>query len=346
MPKPEIASLELEVDRFAGCLVGQALGDALGFIVEGRSPSECAAYVEHALRPRRLLGYSRGRFPIGQYSDDSQLARELVRSFVERRQFDPADYAARIAALFTEGRIVGRGRATEEAAYRIASGVPWQDAGTPAPAAGNGSAMRAAPIGLFFWDDPEAMVAAAHDQGRITHRDPRCSAGAIAIAGATAIVMKEREVHPGSLCSTLSRWTRAFDPVLAEALEDLPRWIRLPPHRAVETIASTGVEPSYTEGWHGISPFVTGSVLWSLYSVLRSPSDYWEVICSAIGVGGDVDTTAAMAGAISGASVGLARIPIEPARLVSDQGEWGYGQLVQLARECHAVHHQRRSSGT
>src|SRR5262249_53888011 len=326
----EVDSLEFEVDRFAGCLVGQALGDALGFIVEGHPPSECAAYVERALRPRRLLGLSRGRFPLGQYSDDSQLARELARSFVDRRHFDPADYAARVAALFVEDRIVGRGRATQEAAYRIARGVPWQDAGTPAPAAGNGSAMRAAPVGLFFWDDPEALIAAAHDQGRITHQDPRCSAGAIAIAGATAIVIGEREVHPASFCSTLSRWTRDFDPVLAEALQDLPRWIQSPPHRAVETIASIGIQPSYTEGWEGISPFVTGSVLWSLYSVLRSPTDYWEVVCSAIAVGGDVDTTAAMAGAISGASVGLGRIPPEPARLVSDQGEWGYQELVEL----------------
>lgn len=48
----------LERDRFAGCLVGQALGDALGFIVEGCPPTECEAYVEAALRPRRLLGYS------------------------------------------------------------------------------------------------------------------------------------------------------------------------------------------------------------------------------------------------------------------------------------------------
>jgi len=147
----------------------------------------------------------------------------LARSIVERRRFDPADYAARVAALFTEERIVGRGRATERAAYRIASGVPWDEAGTPAPAAGNGSAMRAAPVGLFFWDDPEALIAAAHDQGRITHQDLRCSAGAIAIAGATAIVVTEREIHPGSLCATLSGWTREFDSVLAEALPKVGR---------------------------------------------------------------------------------------------------------------------------
>lgn len=323
--------------------MGQALGDALGFIVEGQPPDKCAGYVEHLVRPRRLLGLTRGPFDIGQYSDDTQLARELATSLVERGQFDPADYAGRVAALFTEERIVGRGRATEAAARRIARGVPWQEAGTPAPAAGNGSAMRAAPIGLFFWHDPEALIAAAHDQGRITHQDPRCTAGAIAIAGATAIVIKEGHVHPASLCATLSQWTQGFDPVLAAALQELPHLIALPPHRALETIASTGFEPSYTDGWEGISPFVTGSVLWSLYSVLRSPTDYWEVICSAIAVGGDVDTTAAMAGAIAGASVGLGGIPLEPARLLSDQGEWGYDQLVHLARELHVVHHRRRS---
>ena len=257
---------------------------------------------------------------------------------MERRRFDPTDYAGRIAALFTEDRIVGRGRATEEAAYRIARGVPWQEAGTPAPSAGNGSAMRAAPVGLFFRDDPEALVAAAHDQGRITHRDPRCSAGAIAVAGATAIVSRERPVDAGSLCATLSRWTRDFDPVLAEALQDLPRWIPSPPRQAVEQIRSIGLQPSYTDGWDGISPFVTSSVLWSLYAVLRSPSDYWEVVCTAIAVGGDVDTTAAMAGAIAGAAIGLRGIPPRAARLVSDRGAWGHDALVELARAPHAAH--------
>jgi len=93
-----------------------------------------------------------GFHPFGQYTDDTQLARELLRSLVERRRFDPADYAARIARLFTEGHVVGQGRATEAAADRLAAGVPWDEAGTPSPAAGNGSAMRAAPIGLMLFD--------------------------------------------------------------------------------------------------------------------------------------------------------------------------------------------------
>src|SRR4029077_10898933 len=132
-----------------------------------------------ALVPRRSGGLGLVRFPLGQYSDDTQLARELARSLVRQRRLDPADYAGRIATLFTQNRVVGGGRATVGAARRIADGVPWDMAGTPAPAAGNGSAMRAAPIGLFFCGDPDGLVRAAHDQGRITHQDRRCSAGAI-----------------------------------------------------------------------------------------------------------------------------------------------------------------------
>jgi ADP-ribosylglycohydrolase len=71
-----------EADRFAGCLIGQALGDALGFVVEGSGADVCPAYVETALRPRRLSGHDVGAFPLGQYSDDTQLARELATSFV------------------------------------------------------------------------------------------------------------------------------------------------------------------------------------------------------------------------------------------------------------------------
>jgi ADP-ribosylglycohydrolase len=325
-------------DHFAGCIVGQAVGDAMGFIMEGDSPASCASYVDRVLRPRNLLGQSRGQFPIGQYSDDTQLARELILSFLARDGFDPADYASRIASLFMEDRIVGRGRATQAAAHRIAKGVPWHQAGTAAPAAGNGSAMRAAPVGLLFAHDHQAMIRAAHDQGRITHADPRCSAGAIAIAGATAIVLREDRLDSRSLCARLSEWVRHFDPELTEALERLPSWISKPPDEAIQWVRQVGVQPAYTGGWEGVSPFVTGSVLWSLYSFLRSPDDYWEAICTAIGVGGDVDTTAAMTGAIAGTRVGLSEIPTDATRLITDRGTWEWADLVRLAHELHRVH--------
>ena len=86
--------------------------------------------------------------------------------------------------------------------------------------------------------------------------------------------------------------------------------------------------------WQGISAFVTPSVLWSLYAFLRSPDDYWETICVAIGVGGDTDTMAAMAGAISGARLGVASLPPDLLGQLTDQGDWGADELTELALSC------------
>src|SRR5437762_1328853 len=107
------------LEQMAGSLLGQCLGDALGFVVEGYPPADCAAYVESFLRAGHAGELGRGHFPFGQYTDDSQLARELLQSIAERGELDPADYGRRIAALFAEGRVVGRGRATDEAAQRL-----------------------------------------------------------------------------------------------------------------------------------------------------------------------------------------------------------------------------------
>src|SRR5918997_4981010 len=282
--------------RYSGSLIGQCLGDALGFVVEGEPPEVCREYVEGTLRAGRVGEFGREPFPFGQYSDDSQLARELLQSYVERGRFDPRDYARRIAMIFVENRIVGRGRATEQAAWRLAAGTPWEEAGTPSPSAGNGSAMRAGPVGLLFSDDPEEMVRAAHDQGRITHRDPRCSAGAVAIAGAVTLAVRGEEIEVGRFLYQLAEWATPFEGTVVDALRQLVEWVPLPPEEAATLVSGIGHNPDYPDEVRGISPFVTTSVLWSLYSFLRSPNDYWETVRTAIVVGGDVDTTAATGG--------------------------------------------------
>jgi ADP-ribosylglycohydrolase len=197
--------------------------------------------------------------------------------------------------------------------------------------------MRAGPIGLFYFDDPEGMVRAAHDQGRITHRDPRCSAGAVAIAGAVALALRGEQIDASRFLTRLTGWAGQMYESVAYAIERLAGWVDLPAKEAAPLIASVGRTPDYVDGWQGISPFVTSSVLWSLYSFLRSPEDYWETVCTAIAVGGDVDTTAAMAGAISGAYLGLQAIPRRLAQYLTDQGTWGFAELIELAYECHQL---------
>lgn len=79
-------------------------------------------------------------------------------------------------------------------------------------------------------------------------------------------------------------------------------------------------------------------MVWSLYAFLRAPRDYLDTVCTAIAVGGDVDTTAAMAGAISGAHLGVAALPQELLPHLNDSGTWDADDLRELAEECHRIH--------
>jgi len=331
-------------DQFSGCLIGQCLGDALGFAVEGFSPKACERYVEDILKTGKAGEFGHWPFPFGQYSDDSQLARELMQSYVACRKFDPEDYAERIKMIFIEKRIVAFGYSTKEAAKRLCQGISWEESGAPPPSAGNGSAMRAAPIGLFFFDNPQMLIQAAHAQGRITHKDPRCSAGAVAISGAVALLLQGKLINPESFISSLADWVVAIEPDFATELFKLKKWILIPPEEAVSFISRAGLDADYIDedGWQGISPFVISSVLWSLYSFLRTPDDYWETICTAIAVGGDVDTTAAMAGAISGAYLGIGAVPSHLTNYLTDRGAWKFDELVELAHKCYEIKMQSR----
>lgn len=331
-------------DQYSGCLIGQCLGDATGFVVEGFSPVACKRYVEDFLKTERVGEFGRFPFPFGQYSDDSQLARELMQSYVLCKRFDPADYAERIKLIFIEKRIVGFGYSTKEAVKRLCQGISWEESGAPPPSAGNGSAMRAAPIGLFFFDNPQMLIQAAHDQGRITHKDPRSSAGAVAISGAVALVLQKKTINPESFISSLADWAGAIDRGFASELKKLVQWLSLPPEEAVNYISKAGFDADYVDDdeWKDISGFVISSVLWSLYAFLRSPNDYWETICTAIEVGGDVDTTAAMAGAISGAYLGIGAIPSHLTNYLNDRGTWKLDELVELAHRCYEIKMQSK----
>jgi ADP-ribosylglycohydrolase len=326
-------------EQFSGCLIGQCLGDAAGFVVEGFSPEASVRYVEDYLKTERAGEFGRFPFPFGQYSDDSQLARELMQSFVAQNNFEPADYAERIKRIFAEKRIVGFGYSTKEAAKKLAAGISWEEAGAPPPYAGNGSAMRAGPVGLFFFNDPQRLVQAAYDQGRITHRDPRCSAGAVAISGAVALALQDNILDPERFLGILAEWTAPFDRGLADGLGTVKQSLAMPPEQASALIANIGINTDYIDDdeWKGMPGFVVCSVLWSLYAFLTTPDDYWRTICTAISAGGDTDTTAAMAGAISGAHLGISALPSRLTGYLTDRGTWKLDELIELAHQCYDI---------
>jgi ADP-ribosylglycohydrolase len=321
-------------DAVAGSLLGLALGDALGFVVEGEPPAEAAVYVSDWIRRGRAADRGRSRHRFGQYSDDTQLARELLASLLDREgAWDAAAFAGRVARVFQEGADIGAGPGTRGAALRIAAGTPWSDAGTPAPYAGNGAAMRAGPLGPLFARRSDELRRIVVEQSRVTHRDSRCAAGALAVAGAAAMASTGSSLVPSQLLETLAGWIEPVEPRTAEALTSLEPWLGLEPGAAADRIRQ--LDPAdLPRSELGFTPFVTTTVAWSLYAFLRSPDDYLEAVCTAIAAGGDTDTTAAMTGAMAGARVGATRLPSSLLERLEDRGTWRAADLDRLARRC------------
>ncbi len=318
-------------EQRSGCLLGLALGDALGFVVEAEPPGVALAYVRDELRAGRAGERGHPSFPFGQYSDDTQLARELLLSLQEAGRFDPETFGRRLAALFATNRDVGAGPGSRAAALRLAAGTPWTEAGAPAPYAGNGSAIRAAPLGLLYGDDPAALVRVAVAQSRVTHQDRRCAAGAVAMAGAAALAARRGHIDPPAWLEELAGLVRPVDQGMAWAIELVRGWASLGPNEAARALHTAGLDPDARDPWLGVSAHVVPSVSWALYAFLRSPDSYWDVVCTAIGVGGDTDSMAAMAGALAGSRLGIGALPAGLVARLNDRGEWDGGALVELA---------------
>jgi ADP-ribosylglycohydrolase len=323
------------VERLAGSLLGLCLGDALGAVVEAQPVTTAREYVEQELRAGRVGNRRRGPHEFGQVTDDSQLTRELLLSIEERGGVEPSHFAARIAQLVARERLVGAGPGTTRVAKRLLRGVPWDRAGEPEPYTGNGAAMRVAPLGVLWGADPERLHHAVVSQARVTHQDPRCAAGALAIATACAAGCRSDALDAGEFCLRVAAAVLPIDSRVAGAIEGLGRLAGCPPGEAIEYFQRANLEPDSAPEWWGVSSDVTSSVCWSLYAFLHSPDDYWQAICTAIWAGGDTDTTAAMTGGIVGARLGLSALPRNLILRLTDQGEWSGLELIQLAERYH-----------
>lgn len=319
------------VDQLTGALLGLAVGDAVGAVVEALPPDDARRYADRVLRPGQVPARGRENWPFGQVTDDTQLTRELLLAIGAGGQLDPARFASRLLNLVASGRLVGGGPATFSAARQLALGTPWHEAGMPVPYAGNGAAMRAAPLGLLYGRDPRRLASLVADQARVTHQDPRATAGALAIATATGLAARGVRIVPVEFMVEVSRAVEPADPATALLLWELGTWAHLPPDQAAGVLRDQGIEPEAREGWQGVSSHVVSSVWWSLYAFLQSPDDYWGAVCLAVEAGGDTDSTAAMAGAIAGGRLGADAVPAAFRERLTDHGAWGERDLAELA---------------
>jgi len=209
--------------------------------------------------------------------------------------------------------------------------------------------MRAAPMGLAYWDRGD-LVEACVEQSIITHNNSVCHAASVAIAGAVKLAMVSEHTpleyawweELGTLVDQVPH-AIGGDPVIVEGgiYNSLGWYIRriYTAHDdgfgwSMERMRSWILRLRDPAPWEGISGWAVSSVLWALYAFLLSPDDYWRTLMNAVWPAGDVDTTAAMAGAISGAYTGRG-IPasfFDRYRIV-DQGRDMFQALYGKAKE-------------
>lgn len=323
-------------EQFHGCLLGLALGDALGAPVEAFPPAIAHAYSE-ALSESAFPAPGPGGWVFGQVTDDTQLSRELFQSIAELGRFEPQAFAERLLALVVSGRLIGGGPATVGAARQLALGHPWHQCGMPSPYAGNGAAMRAGPLGLVYRHDPRRLTRVAVDQARVTHHDSRAIAGAVAVAWAVAIASRREAIVPGEFLGEIALEVEPLDRGMAATIRSLADWIHLHPATAAGAPEWQALEPESAAGWQGISSYVVSSVCWSLYAFLKHPDRWWEAVRVAIAVGGDTDTIASMTGAMCGARLGVGALPRLHLSRIADAGRGLADELRELSARLHRI---------
>ncbi len=279
-------------DQIVGCILGTAVGDALGLPYEGLSRG----------RGNRLLGPpDRHRFLWGRgmISDDTEhtciVAQSLLAAGGQCDKFQHA-LAWRLR-WWLVGIPAGTGLATLRAILRLWMGVPPDRSGVFS--AGNGPAMRAALFGLVC-RDRDSMRELVRVSTRITHTDPKAEAGAMAVALAAQMAAGPFGIAPTQYLGRLTG-----------ELEDHPEFLELI-RGVVASVERCQTTEDYAEQiglGKGVSGYVYQSVPIALHAWLKNQRDYRSAVTSVIRCGGDTDSTAAIVGGIVGAGVGRLGIP-------------------------------------
>jgi len=267
------------IESAKGCLVGLAVGDALGAPLEFLSRDSVRRKYPAGLR--EMIASS--LWEEGEYTDDTQMALLIAESLLERGRIEARDLAVRFHAWQKTAKDVGvMTRAVlnmpdylenpEECAARHFRNYP--DA-----SGGNGAVMRCAPVGLAFLESPQRLMSESRASARATHADPAAQES----------------------CAILNLW-------IARIFLDGPK------NGIEEALALTAPEsPDVWRKLERIEKVEEGEILSSGFTVhtleaaawsFLSTENFEEAVVRAANLGDDADTVAAVCGALAGAYYG------------------------------------------
>ena len=277
--------------KFLGCLVGVAIGDGLGAWREGRRMAEEAEIKSIAERAAQLI-----------YTDDTHMTIGVAESLVTSKGFNGEHMAQTFIKNYESEPWRGYGPGPPKIFRMIKDGEAWDNTGAKlygGGSFGNGAAMRVAPVGLLYADNPEKLRAIAYKSSLITHSHELGQEGAALQTYAVALALNTSsndDIDQETFLLKLQ--TFAQNQLYKEKIAQIKELLDEQDRIKVIAILGNGIEAQR-------------SVPTAIYSFLRQPKSYKDAVIYAISLGGDTDTIAAMAGAISGAYLGIKAIPDE-----------------------------------
>jgi ADP-ribosyl-[dinitrogen reductase] hydrolase len=305
------------LERATGALVGSVVGDALGAPFEFGPPGRFSErFPESVLLDGGEMVGGRAWRP-AEWTDDTQMGLLVAQSLLERGGLDELDLFERFREwVHADPKDVGI-----QTSSVLTSGLPWHEAArshfeSGAPAAGNGSLMRATPAAIWFSTAGQAAtIDAARRISALTHGDPAAGEGC-AIFHEMIRVMLDGD-DPFELVDDIIDTVAPVDPA---------RWT---------TRLNPAYDPASDDLLNGAVWPALASALWAL----RTTNTFEGALRAAIDLGHDTDTVACITGGLAGARYGIGAIPSRWATPVNGQligqADSGIGldELEQLARD-------------
>ena len=271
--------------RAIGSILGLAIGDALGAPFEFRRRSQVAF-------PLPAFELPWNGMPPGTWTDDTAMAMNLWTSLIDHGgALDLGDVMDRhLAWLGSDPPDIGN-------QTRAALTLAWEGTADPARvvferrgpevSAGNGSVMYCAPLGVVRARRPELLVEEAPALSRLTHWDGRCRTACLTVTSAVAALVR----GDAGDAAVLNGLAVVADREGGEELEFL--------------VSEAGRARQIDGPDMGFALFTAGIAL----QVAGEELDFEEGLRYVVGLGGDTDTNAAVAGALLGALHGIDAIP-------------------------------------
>jgi ADP-ribosyl-[dinitrogen reductase] hydrolase len=279
------------IERYHGCLLGLAVGDAVGTTLEFRPPG--------AFEPiEDMVGGGPFDLEPGQWTDDTSMALCLAESLIQKQGFDPIDQLERYVKWYRHGHLSSNGRCFDigntvrQALLRFERTQEPYSGSTDPASAGNGSLMRLAPVPLFFAQDTKKAIELSGESSRPTHGSATCVDACRYYGGlivGTIESASKQELLSDHFCTIKGYWDQ--NPLVPE----------------IAAIAGGSFKKRNPPDIRGTG-YVVHSLEAALWAFYRSES-FREGLLIAVNLGDDADTTGAIYGQLAGSYYGAKEIP-------------------------------------